>query len=341
MAPARRDGTTCGQHAGRAPRSRHPDAVRRPEPLPEQLRGRVAFSSSEARALGATKARLEASDLTTPFRGSRMLAGSAPTVRQLAMAYATRMQPGQFFSHATAAVLNGVPLPTPIEADPRLHVSAVAGGSRPRSRGVVGHVVDASRTGTLIIGGVPMTDAATTWCQLGAMLGVDDLVAVGDFLVTGRRKLGGPPPAATHDTLARAVELHRGSTGVAVLRAALPLVRVGPLSRRESLLRRRIVRAGLPEPEVAFVVRDARLAGFEPTVDLAYPRYRIAIEYEGDHHRVPLQFRRDIRRYERLQDVGWVVIRVSAIDVPDGELAGSEETIERIAARLHRRGRPG
>ena len=315
--------------------------MRRPEPLPQPLLGRVAFSSAEARALGASKGRLEASDLTTPFRGSRMLAVAAPSVRQLAMAYATRMPPGQFFSHATAAVLNGAPLPAAMETDPRLHVATVAGGSRPRSRGVVGHVVDASRTGTLIIGGVPMTDAATTWCQLGAMLGVDDLVAVGDFLVTGRRKLGGPPPAATHDTLARAVELHRGSTGVAVLREALPLLRVGPLSRRESLLRRRIVRAGLPEPEVAFVVRDARLAGFEPTVDLAYPAYRVAIEYEGDHHRAPLQFRRDIRRYERLQDVGWVVIRVSAIDVPDGESAGSEESIERIAARLRRRGWPG
>ncbi|MFL6153451.1 MAG: hypothetical protein ACJ72B_13815, partial [Ornithinibacter sp.] len=136
-------------------------------------------------------------------------------------------------------MLNGVPLPTAIEADSRLHVSAFAGDSRPRARGVVGHLLDPSRTGTLIVGGVPMTDAATTWCQLGGVLGVDDLVAVGAFLVTGLRKLGGRPPAARHETLSRAVELHRGSAGVAVLREVLPLLRVGPLSRRESLLDRK------------------------------------------------------------------------------------------------------
>ena len=314
------------------------EVVRRPAPLPEPLHRRVAFSSAEARALGASKGRLEASDLVTPFRGARMLAIAAPGVRQLALAYAMRMPPDQFFSHTTAALLNDVPLPSALEVDRRLHVSAFAGGSRPRSTGVVGHLVDRTRTGTLVAGALNMTDAATTWCQLGSMLGVDDLVAVGDFLITGRRKLGGRPAAARLETLARAVMLHGGSAGVTRLREALPMIRVGPLSRRESLLRQRIIRAGLPEPEVAFVIRDARLAGFEPTVDLAYPAYRVAIEYEGDHHRSPDQFRRDIARYERLQDVGWIVIRASAIDVADGDTAASGEVIDRIGARLRQRG---
>lgn len=313
--------------------------MRRPAPLPEPLRGRYAFSSAEALALGVTKGRLEASDLIAPFRGARMLASETSSIRQLARAYAARMPPDQFFSHATAALLNGVPLPLGLEADRRLHVSSVAGRSKPRSRGVVGHLVEPARTGTILVGGLRMTDAATTWCQLAASLGLDDLVAAGDFLVTGREKLGGRQPVARIATLERAISLHAGTAGVVRLREALPLIRVGPLSRRESLLRRRIVRAGLPEPVVGFVVRDARLAGFEPAVDLAYPEYRVAIEYEGDHHRSPEQFRRDIRRYERLQDAGWIVVRVSAIDVPDVDGGpATRELSGRIAARLQQRG---
>jgi len=44
-------------------------------------------------------------------------------------------------------------------------------------------------------------------------------------------------------------------------------------------------------------------------LDLAYPRFRVGIEYEGDHHRDPRQFRSDVRRYERLSDIGWLTVR--------------------------------
>lgn len=313
--------------------------MRRPVPLPEALAGRAAFAASEARSLGATRRRLAASDLRTPYRGARLLADADPNLWNLAAAYAQRMPPTQFFSHSTAALLNGVPLPLALEAAPRLHVSVIAGSAQPRVRGVVGHQLDPSRTRIVDVGGMRMTDAATTWCQLATMVGLDDLIAAGDFLITGRPG-SRRSPVATIPMLARAVDLHRGSVGIADLRAALPRLRRGPLSRRESLLRLRIVRAGLPEPLLNFVVVDPRLEGYEPMVDFAYPEFRLAIEYEGDHHRTPAQFRHDIRRYERLQDIGWIIVRVNGDDVPDTDPDGSatRETTDRIAARLRQRG---
>ncbi|WP_146184934.1 endonuclease domain-containing protein [Agromyces badenianii] len=312
--------------------------MRRPSPLPEEVAALMAFAEADARRYGASRRRLAASDLVTPYRGARLDAGAERSIPNLVTAYARRMPPTQFFSHATAALLNGVPLPLALERDQRLHVSVFAGAPQPRVRGVIGHQLDPARTLTLTAGGIAMTDAVTTWCQLSTLLGVDDLVAAGDYLVTGRESLGGRRPAATVAMLAAGVAGHRGSPGAIRLRTALPLVRHGPLSRRESLLRLRIVGAGLPEPVAGFMVRDPRLGWYAPTVDLAYPDYRVAIEYEGDHHRKSGQFRRDIRRYERLQDIGWAVVRVSAVDVPDHDTAASRETTDRIEARLRQHG---
>src|SRR5699024_995377 len=45
---------------------------------------------------------------------------------------------------------------------------------------------------------------------------------------------------------------------------------------------------------------------------LGYPELRIAIEYEGDHHRFsPAQYAQDIRRKELFEAEGWVLLRVA------------------------------
>src|SRR4029453_1259701 len=178
--------------------------MRRPASLPPQLAGRPSFAVPDALDLGVSRRRLEASDPRSPFRGPRLQAGLDPTVHHLAGAYATRMPPTQFFSHTTAAILNGVPLPLDLESDTRLHVSVFAGDPQPRVQGVIGHQVGRDRT-SVVDAPLRMTDAATTWCQLATLLALEDLVAVGDFLVTGRVQLGGRPPAATVGTLRAAV----------------------------------------------------------------------------------------------------------------------------------------
>jgi very-short-patch-repair endonuclease len=49
-------------------------------------------------------------------------------------------------------------------------------------------------------------------------------------------------------------------------------------------------------------------------VDLAYPRWRIAIEYKGDHHRKRARFQRDVARLNALRAAGWLVLRFTADD---------------------------
>ncbi|WP_448810598.1 endonuclease domain-containing protein [Agromyces bauzanensis] len=312
--------------------------MRRPRELPTELATLGVFPVAQARALGVTRGRLAASDLVTPNRGVRRLAAADPDLHATVLAFAARMTAGQFFSHSTAARLNDVPLPAAVEADRRLHVSVLGRAPIPRIRGVIGHRLDAERTRVISAGGVQVTDAATTWCQLASTLSLDDLVAAGDHMLTGGAATGGVA-TATIATLTAAAELHRRSPGALRMRKALPLLRVGPLSRRESLLRLRMLRHGLPEPQLNHPVPECRHDGRVPHVDFAYPDYRVAIEYEGDYHRTPEQFRRHISRHERLQDAGWIVIRAAADDVPDDPAAPrAVELVERIELRLRSRG---
>ena len=83
----------------------------------------------------------------------------------------------------------------------------------------------------------------------------------------------------------------------------------------ESRLRFHIVTDGLGTPLVNEPVHDA--AGewlSEP--DLQFPEFKVAIEYEGEHHQSdPKQWQRDIRRDELMRANGWIVIKVTARDL--------------------------
>ncbi|BDZ55822.1 hypothetical protein [Agromyces marinus] len=291
--------------------------------------------------------RLRAPDLERAFHGvRRQVTESAPSVRELADAYAKRMPRRQVFSHATAAALWGVPLP-PLErwgegraARPLLDVSVPRGSARPAARGIRGHVIDLDRVAVMELNGLRVVDAASAWVQLGANLGFEDLVAAADFLLTGTEPYDRCPPWCTRADLEDAVARHTGRRGAARLRLALAAARYGSLSRRETFARLDLVAAGLPEP--ALNHRVALADGTERMIDLAYPEYRVGIEYQSDLHRSPAAWRRDIRRLEMLADAGWTIVQATADDVSgDGRLRGSTAFAERVRARLRSRGWPG
>ncbi len=102
------------------------------------------------------------------------------------------------------------------------------------------------------------------------------------------------------------------------------MVRPRTDSPMESRLRWEIVRSGLPCPVVNYLVRGV---GGEVVAmpDLAYPRWRIAIEYDGDVHRTDRRtWRRDIARRQALESLGWRVITCTAdyvLRTPDRALA--------------------
>jgi hypothetical protein len=160
-----------------------------------------------------------------------------------------------------------------------------------------------------------------------------EVTTVGELAVTtpartafdiGRR---GPHRVAVArlDALARATRLkcegvmsvadrHPGARGLRKLEMALGLVDAGAQSPRETYLRLLLVEAGLPPPRTQIPVTTDEETYY---LDMGWEDCMVAVEYDGEHHRTDsLQYRKDIRRLEALERMGWIVIRVIAGDQP-------------------------
>lgn len=300
--------------------------MRKRAAIPAPLIGRAFLTISVPREL-AGRGRLRADDVARPSRGVRAVGLDLATVRGRCTAFAPRMTAGQAFSHSTAAELYRIPLPPRLTYDVRLHVPVTDDDEAPRVTGVVGHSLEGIEQGFREHNGFRVTDPVSTWCQLASVLSLYDLVAAGDYLVSGRvTDDGRDPPLATIAELRHGVRRYCGKRGVKKLRVAIERVRTGVDSRPETWLRLTLVDDGLPEPvvnEAIFTASGVRLG--KP--DLAYPWARIVFEYEGDEHRVSKQrFRADITRREIFESNLWRVIRV----VPDDVFTNQEEFLLRV-----------
>ncbi|WP_025155830.1 endonuclease domain-containing protein [Leifsonia aquatica] len=282
-----------------------------PTPLPPEFRN-DPFRVRDARAAGISSSRLRRADLSRPTHGVRSatparLDDTAGRCRELLPV----LPDEAIFSHATAAVLHGLPVPARLHDGP-LHVAVPHPTRAPRRPGVVGHQLE--RIERVRVGGIPTSSRLETWVQLGALLPVDDLVVAGDALL--RRH----DPHTSIVAIDFAVDAAAGRPGIRRLRTALTLIRPRTDSPMETVLRLAIVRAGLPEPSINHVIptptRDYH-------ADLAYPALRVAIEYDGDHHRTDAaQFHTDIDRLFEIEAAGWRVVRLNRSHLtPDAALA--------------------
>ncbi|WP_429456899.1 hypothetical protein [Microbacterium sp. ZKA21] len=212
-----------------------------------------------------------------------------------------------------------------------VHVTTNGTGPLVRAIGVTAHRSDPSSTRVIQRGNLAFAAPETAWAQLGAW-DLEDLVALGDhFCRVWRPGVGRPDagkaPMTTIDTL-RATIAARRRTGIQNLREAVELIREDSWSPRESKLRVRIVRAGLPEPLLNQDVFDDH-GRFLGCVDLAYPHLKVAIEYQGRLHSG--NYAADVERIAALRAAGWIVIEVSSeLFTRPGEL------IERIRQALSR-----
>lgn len=318
--------------------------MRTPEDLPPILRG-AAFGIDQAKRAGVDRGRLRRRDLHSPFYGVRApviqaavripaaetdaqkWARIAGLARVHILNYSPRMPPGQCFSHVSAAVLHGLPIPARLLTQRTIDVSTTDRSLRRSGRDVTGHVVTSGSPPTRVYG-VAVASVVDVWCQLSTVLTLDELVIVGDALVRRQN-----PPATMHQ-LKTAVEGHTGQRGVRILREACALVRPRTDSPRETILRLIIVRAGLPEPEINARLVD-RYGDFLAWGDTVYLRYKILIEYDGgDHREDERQFHRDIDRLDKLMEENWRVIRInkSHLGVRQGEI------VARIRRALLERG---
>jgi hypothetical protein len=253
-----------------------------------------------------------------------------------ARAFAPLLSAGQYFSHTTAAMLWGVPLPASA-ASVELHVSSPGRTAPVRRPGVVGHRSPISALPAIRRFGVPISSAADTWCSLGSLLALADLVAAGDHLILDPMVLDPLDlrPYCTEKELLQAVLGFRGRGRVA-LRAALSLLRQGAESRPESLVRVAIIQAGLPEPVLGLEVRSAS-GRFIGRADMAYPDWKVTVEYDGDQHRTSVrQYDTDLIRIDAFIESGRRVVRVRS----SGLGSGMPRTVARVDSALRSRGWP-
>ena len=283
--------------------------------------------TAELRSLGVPRWRLYSSDVVHLMHGvvaTRSVNADAYEVR-VAAARAI-LDEGRFFSRRTAAREIGVPL----REQQAIEIGAVRPCKPPRRPGIVGHQL---RTGVLRIpptGPFWLPHPADVWGLLAPVCGVGELVAAGDFLISGKSRY--ESPLCVQDELVETVERFRGGTGVERLRAALPFLRTGVESPTESALRLLIVRAGLPEPVTCCPVATSDRTYH---ADLGYPELRIAIEYDGAYHFNDGvgRARRDNERVEAMIAAGWRVLRATLLD-----LQNPRAFLQRLLAAIeHRR----
>lgn len=286
-----------------------------------QALARGPVTPRAAAVLGVRRDVLRGKRFETPFHGVRLPAGAGTDLVQRCRALALLL-PDAAFSHSTAAALLRLPDVGPPAG--AIEVSLPRGARATRRPGVRGHTGLAERD-VEVTSGLRVVRAARTWADLAARHDVGALVVLGDAALRSG--------LATGEGLAGAVL--PGRRGCRRARTALGLLDARSDSPMESLLRVLLVTNGLPAPEVN---RDVVVDGvWLARPDLSYPRLRIALEYEGDHHRTDRrQWLRDKARRRLLEDHGWVVLEVTSVDV----LEQPGQLVARVRSLLARR-QPG
>lgn len=159
----------------------------------------------------------------------------------------------------------------------------------------------------VVSAGLPITTAQRTAYDIGRRKPRDSAVANLDALMRAT--------AITADEVYAVAERHRGTRGLRQLEAVLTLVDVGSQSPKETWLRLLLMSAGLPRPTTQ--IRVTTPHGQVYYLDLGWPELMVAVEYDGEQHRIDRwQYTKDIRRSETLERLGWTVIRVTVTERP-------------------------
>ncbi|WP_241519565.1 hypothetical protein [Bifidobacterium callitrichidarum] len=245
---------------------------------------------------------------------------------------AKRMGRQLLFGMTTSLILQSVPLPAECDLETEaLHTVSSARNRRIRARNSAlrthlwKHVATARKV--KINGYVLALDLFHVWAQLSTHLSFASLVVLGDAIVAATSSQ--PRLARGRDADAVYADLVRFTQKLPLFKGrescikALPLIMPGSGSPKESELRLALLRHGLPCPELNYTVPNLRFAsGVVMTVDMAWPDCRIAVEYDGDHHRTDkTQWRRDQEKRSRLLGRGWAVFVATAASIQDESAA--------------------
>ena len=164
-------------------------------------------------------------------------------------------------------------------------------------------------------------DLFHVWAQLAPYVSFESLIVLGDAVIAATSKqpvlAKDRDAAAIYQDLVKFVERFTRFRGRPSCVRALPLISPGADSPKESEERLSLVAHGIPRPVANYVVPDAAFASGAPiTLDLAWPEFKVAVEYDGDHHRTSkAQWRRDQEKRGVLVGRRWLVFVATAASI--------------------------
>jgi very-short-patch-repair endonuclease len=258
-----------------------------------------------ARAAGITDRQLQHPGIQRLSRDTYLPRVVAGDLRQRLAAVLLTAPAGAVLSHATAAALWGIQIPLQPAGDRRvdLIVPKVSRAESRSDRRV--HRVPVADDEVTRRGAFVLTVMERTWRDLAAVLQPPALLSVTDQLIARG--------CSITDLQAQLTRRPSGR-GAARARAVLPVADPRAESPMESVLRWVLHVAGVPAPELQFVVRSTT-GEFLGRADLAWPDRKVLVEFDGDVHRERDVFVNDVRRQNALVAAGWTVLRFTSADV--------------------------
>lgn len=269
------------------------------------------FTTTQALQLGLSRRRLDELVATSEIRrvltGVYVRADIEDTVAVRCAAARLVLAPFVVICDRTAAWLWGVDTfeYRELEILPPLEVFALRGFTRPRREGCKGGTRDLAPEDVVDLEGVLVTPPLRTALDLACKLSRRSALAALDGFMRSH--------GLTTVELKRGLRRYFRRRGVVQARELVPLADGGAESPGESWTRIVILDHGLPKPELQWWVTVDGVPTFR--LDMAYPKHKVAIEYdgrefhEGEDHRL-----HDAARRRWLTDHGWTVVVVTKED---------------------------
>ena len=188
------------------------------------------------------------------------------------------------------------------------------------------------------------TSPACTWAMMSSVLSLEELIVLGDSMMRrdGRLRRATPSDFVTYlDSVTSWAKLkeHRNRRmfrGIQACRQALRLMREGSDSSQEVRSSLSLMRYGLDHPVFNYPVHvpESNRCLY---LDMAYPEFALAIEYEGSHH--AQQWLSDVTRQQVIEDAGWSYMQITKLNL--GNETEETKLAQRVARRVEQRiGRP-
>lgn len=261
------------------------------------LRGRNAVLTwAELQNLGLTESavswRAGRGLITRAHRGTYLVGATRPDLLDLARAAIRVAPPGAVLGYQTAAALLGFGV-TPTDG---VHLVVAADDPVPQRLGITVHQSVVPVEEPTVVRDVPCTPPTRTAVDLARTQSRADALSTLDAAVASGRC-----PA---DELDRELKLHSGLRGVRQARDLVALADPRPECRQETHLRLILHDGGIRGLVPQFpVTGDRGLVTY--ILDLADPKRRIGVEYDGASHLDRERLRYDRSRHNWLEENGW------------------------------------